>query len=93
MTSEALINHLNNRANCCHAPNNRYCAVGREHWLEDKAAYIESLKSKADRKDVRDLLFANAPEWAAEVERRVVQRFDTRRRGEARAQSIMGVSV
>ena len=85
MTSIQLINHLNNRSNCCFAPSDRYCAEGRELWLQDKAASLAGLESREHRRYALEQLRENMPEWAGEIERRVVAMFEQRKTQERRA--------
>lgn len=85
MTTEALIDHLNNGSNCCFAPSGRYCAEGRELWLHDKAKSIADLDSREARRYALDQLRDNLPEWAREIELRVVAMFEQRKAQERRA--------
>lgn len=70
----ALINHVM-ACRKCYAPHGRYCPDGRELWLEYKVVDIVSMPKRLDRRATVDMVRANAPEWADEVERRVIARF------------------
>ena len=82
---ESLINHLNNRRNCCYAPSDRYCPEGRELWLADKAASLAAFPSREARAYALSQLRDNLPGWAEEIERRVVAMFEQRKMQERRA--------
>ena len=66
-THESLINHLNNRRNCCFAPSDRYCPEGRELWLEDKAQNVAEYG-----RDGMAMIRENHPEWAEEIKIRAL---------------------
>jgi len=80
MTSEALINHLNNSANCCYAPNDRYCEWGRQLWIDDKVQAVLDEPSPADRRYLLEQMARNIPQWLEEIKRRVAERFEANRR-------------
>lgn len=80
-----MIDHLNNRRKCCFAPSDRYCPEGRELWLDDKAASLAAMPSREARAYALAQLRDNLPEWAAEIERRVVAMFEQRKTQERRA--------
>ena len=70
---DALISHLNNGTNCCYAPSERYCSVGRQLWIEDKAADFMRLRDDNARRYAMEQLRRNvAPEWVALIRRRLV---------------------
>ena len=80
MTSEAPINHLNNRTNCCYAPNDRYCEWGRQLWIDDKVqAVLDETKLEARRYQLEQM-GRNIPQWLDEIKRRVAERFEANRR-------------
>lgn len=80
MTSEALINHLNNATNCCCAPNDRYCEWGRQLWIDDKVqAVLDETKLEARRYQLEQMA-RNIPQWLDEIKRRVAERFEASRR-------------
>lgn len=67
---DALISHLNNGTNCCYAPSERYCSVGRQLWIEDKAADFMRLRDDNARRYAMEQLRRNvAPEWVALIRR------------------------
>lgn len=71
----ALHEHLNTGAGtCCHAPADRYCATGRELWLEDKAAHVAGLKTLAEMQDVMRDIHKNVPAFAYEIGQRAKAR-------------------
>lgn len=71
----ALREHLNTSAGtCCHAPADRYCATGRELWLEDKAAHVAGLKTLAEMQDVMRDIHKNVPAFAYEIGQRAKAR-------------------
>lgn len=73
--SIALHEHLNTSAGtCCHAPADRYCATGRELWLEDKAAHVAGLKTLAEMQDVMRDIHKNVPAFAYEIGQRAKAR-------------------
>lgn len=78
--SIALHEHLNTSAGtCCNAPSDRYCATGRELWLEDKAADIASQPDiDASREALREI-HRNAPLFAYEIGQRAKARIKTGR--------------
>ena len=62
----ALLNHASVvGATCCHPMSGRYCAVGRELWLDYRAECVAE-GGKATMETVRH----QSPEWAAEIKRR-----------------------
>lgn len=80
MTSEALINHLNNRTNCCYAPNDRYCEWGRQLWIDDKVQAVLDEQSLTARRYQLEQMARNIPQWLDEIKRRVADRFEANRR-------------
>lgn len=80
MTTQPLINHLNNRTNCCYAPNDRYCEWGRQLWIDDKVqAVLDETKLEARRYQLEQMS-RNMPQWLDEIKRRVAERFEANRR-------------
>lgn len=77
--ASALFDHLN-AGRCCRASHGRYCEAGRELWVRDKVAFVLSIDSRETRKAVMDTLRDNAPEWAHEIEDRII-RIWTEQRG------------
>lgn len=75
----ALFDHLS-AGRCCRASHGRYCETGRELWVQDKVAFVLSISDRETRKSVMDTLRDNAPEWAEEIEGRII-RIWTEKRG------------
>ena len=63
MTTLALINHLNTGSNCCYAPSDRYCAAGRELWLDDRVQAIADTAGIEARRYLLEQESRNNPEW------------------------------
>ena len=80
MTPEAssLIDHLN-AGQCCCASHGRYCETGRELWVLDKVAFVLSISDRETRKAVMDTLRDNAPQWAEEIEGRIIRAWTEQR--------------
>ena len=77
--ADALFDHLS-AGRCCRASHGRYCETGRELWVQDKVAFVLSISDLETRKEVMDTLRDNAPEWAEEIEGRII-RIWTEQRG------------
>ena len=77
--ASALFDHLN-AGQCCRASHGRYCETGRELWVQDKVAFVLSISDRETRKVVMDTLRDNAPQWAKEIEDRII-RIWTEQRG------------
>ena len=77
--ADALFDHLS-AGRCCRASHGRYCETGRELWVQDKVAFVLSISDRETRKAVMDTLLDNAPEWAEEIEGRII-RIWTEKRG------------
>lgn len=77
--ADALFDHLS-AGRCCRASHGRYCETGRELWVQDKVAFVLSISDRETRKAVMDTLRDNAPEWAEEIEGRII-RIWTEQRG------------
>lgn len=45
---ESFVNHFT-ACKQCRPRHNIYCAVGRDLWIDDKAAFIANLETKAER--------------------------------------------
>lgn len=80
MTTFALINHLNNRTNCCYAPNDRYCEWGRQLWIDDKVQAVLDEPCLTARRYQLEQMERNMPQWLDEIKRRVAERFEQNRR-------------
>lgn len=78
---EALINHASVKGvTCCHPMSGRYCAVGRELWIDDKVQAVLDEKSLAERRYLLEQMSRNIPQWLDEIKRRVAERFEQNRR-------------
>lgn len=70
----ALLNHASVRGvTCCHPMSGRYCAVGRELWVEDKAQFIAGLPDRRSQEYWFRELRAADPENALKVGMRVAE--------------------
>ena len=78
---EALINHASVKGvTCCHPMSGRYCAIGRELWIDDKVQPVLAETSLADRRYQLEQMERNIPQWLDEIKRRVAERFEQNRR-------------
>lgn len=80
-TLDALLNHACVvGVTCCHPRSDRYCAVGRELWIDDKVqAVLDETKLEARRYQLEQMA-RNIPQWLPEIKRRVAERFEQNRR-------------
>lgn len=62
----ALIDHLQ-LGRCCDGRSGRYCAIGRELWLADKAQNVATFGC-----DGMAMIRENHPEWAEEIKSRAI---------------------
>lgn len=79
MTTLALINHLNTGSNCCYATSDRYCAAGRELWLDDKVQAVLDEPSLHARRYLLEQMERNMPQWLPEIKARITERFEARK--------------
>lgn len=79
-TPTALINHLSARSGCCCASHDRYCATGRELWLDDRVRAIADTAGIEERRYLLEQEARNNPMWLGEIKRRVAARFEASRR-------------
>lgn len=78
---ESLLNHASVvGATCCHPMSGRYCAVGRELWIDDKVQAVLDEEKIEDRRYLLEQMAHNIPQWLDEIKRRVEERFETNRR-------------
>ena len=78
---EALINHASVKGvTCCHPMSGRYCAVGRELWIDDKVQAVLDEEKIEDRRYLLEQMERNIPQWLDEIKRRVAERFEANRR-------------
>ena len=65
---ESLLNHASVLGvTCCHPMSGRYCAVGRELWLEYRAECVAD-----GGRELMQMVRHQTPEWAEEIKRRVM---------------------
>lgn len=80
-THEALINHASVKGvTCCHPMSGRYCAIGRELWIDDKVQAVLDEEKIEDRRYLLEQMARNIPQWLDEIKRRVAERFEQNRR-------------
>lgn len=71
----ALLDHASVvGATCCHPMSGRYCAVGRELWLDYRAECVAQ-GGRATMETVRH----QSPEWADEIKCRALELIDAGR--------------
>lgn len=68
----ALLNHIMS-GRCCNGMAGRYCAEGRRLWIDDQAAFIAGLETRAEQAYWFRELRAHRPEWAVQVGARVAE--------------------
>ena len=67
-THESLLNHASVRGvTCCNPMSGRYCAVGRELWLDYRAECVAT-GGRSAMETVRH----QSPGWAEEIKRRAM---------------------
>lgn len=71
-THLALIDHL--QIGCCDGRSGRYCAIGRELWLADKAANVAEYGREG-----MAMIRENHPEFADEIKRRSLELINAER--------------
>lgn len=71
-THLTLVDHL--QLGCCDGRSGRYCAIGRELWLTDKAANVAEYGREG-----MAMIRENHPEWADEIKRRALELIDADR--------------
>ena len=65
---DALLNHASViGVTCCHPMSGRYCAVGRELWLDYRAQCVAD-----GGRELMQMVRHQTPEWAEEIKRRVM---------------------
>lgn len=78
---ESLLNHASVRGvTCCHPMSGRYCAVGRELWLEYRAECVAS-----GGREMMETVRHQSPEWADEIKRRALILIEQQNNNERRA--------
>lgn len=63
----ALIDHLMLQRGCCWAPGGRYCEIGRELWLQDKAENVAT-----DGRFAMAMIRENFPAFADNIKSRAL---------------------
>lgn len=72
----ALLNHASVRGvTCCHPMSGRYCAVGRELWLNYRAECVAT-----GGRSMMETIRHQSPEWADEIKRRALAMISETRR-------------
>ena len=80
-THESLLNHASVvGATCCHPMSGRYCAVGRELWLDYRAECV----ARGGRESM-EMVRHQTPEWADEIKRRALILIEQQNNNERRA--------
>ena len=71
-THDALLSHASVRgATCCYPMSGRYCAVGRELWLQYRTECVMD-----GGKEAMLCVRAQSPEWADEIKIRALTLID-----------------
>ena len=69
---ESLLNHASVvGATCCYPMSGRYCAVGRELWLDYRAQCVAD-----GGRELMQMVRHQTPEWAEEIKRRALTLID-----------------
>ena len=76
---ESLTNHLTPPRGCCCASHDRYCAIGRELWLDDRVQAITDTVGIEARRYLLEQEARNNPEWLWEIKARLVVVFEGRK--------------
>lgn len=72
---ESFVNHFT-ACKQCRPRHNIYCAVGRDQWIDDKAAFIANLETKAERQYWLNDVKHNWPHYYLQIEQKVVEIFN-----------------
>ena len=67
-----LLNHIMT-GTCCNGMAARYCPEGRRLWIDDQAAFIAGLETRAERIYWLRIVTEQNPEYAQTVESRVFE--------------------
>lgn len=71
----ALLDHASVvGATCCHPMSGRYCAVGRELWLDYRAECVARGGMES-----MEMVRRQTPEWADEIKRRALELINAER--------------
>lgn len=72
----ALLDHASVvGATCCHPMSGRYCAVGRELWLDYRAECV----ARGGRESM-EMVRHQTPEWADDIKRRALILIENKKR-------------
>ena len=67
-----FLNHIMT-GTCCNGMAARYCPEGRRLWIDDQAAFIAGLETRAEQAYWFREIRAHKPEWAAQIGARVAE--------------------
>lgn len=76
---DAFINHVTACAKC-HAKHDIYCKVGRELWIDDKAAFIANLETLTDRQYWLGVIAKNNPQYIEQIKNKVLEKFEGKKK-------------
>lgn len=72
----ALLDHASVvGATCCHPMSGRYCAVGRELWLDYRAECVAN-----GGRESMEMVRHQTPEWADDIKRRALILIENKKR-------------
>ena len=67
-----FLNHIMT-GTCCNGMAARYCPEGRRLWIDDQAAFIAGLETRAEQAYWFREIRAHKPQWAAQIGARVAE--------------------
>ena len=73
-----LLNHIMT-GTCCNGMAGRYCAEGRRLWIDDQAAFIAGLETRAEQGYWFREIQAHKPQWAEQIGARVAEMQNVKR--------------
>lgn len=73
-----FLNHIMS-GSCCNGMAGRYCAEGRRLWIDDQAAFIAGLETRAEQGYWFREIRAHKPQWAAQIGARVAEMQNVKR--------------
>lgn len=71
---EAFTNHWAGCRNC-HPMHNKYCAEGRELWINNQAAFIAYLETLSERKYWLAQTQKMSPQYVEKIKAAVIEKF------------------
>lgn len=76
---EAFTNHW---AGCrkCHPMHDIYCALGRELWINNQAAFIANLETLTDRQYWLGVIAKNNPQYIEQIKNKVLEKFEGKKK-------------